>query len=548
LIVLTPMAAFALKSKRDPEGFRKDVEGALPAAVAAKVNAAFLPPRPPPPPPPVEAVKKVEEPPPIDPQVVADAQKAAEEQAKLVAEAAALAAAQLAAAAEAERQRRAEVEAKLEEELWRLAKERELLEKAIAGMREELKGAEEAAKMPPQIIFQEHQLSDALRERLDHLHAGSVADKVIDHLQKRAVPDPAVVVDTAKEPALKESATLEDVQGRIKDLLGELESRTRLEAMKVREVVKQTEEACLHDLTQALVSQLAAQEKELQRLLDIQVAEVNRVCLAEVKRRDASYQETMLTEWDAVNKRAEEYAKTTIRMLEIKRFVERQELMKQEREDLAAKFSTKANERIAHIEDLRLRVSAVDKVLGEGEDLAQRHATLVSLHFTVEEAAKALDEGKGLAPHIALLHTAAASSPLLQAAVDSLPAVELVASKASLAASLQAPLFAARKALIIPPDGGMVWEAWAAVRGAVMRPFRDETLPQGFSNEAHLRRACYYINKGDEAAAVEELGRLDSQPAKAVRGWVEEARRRLVVRQALDLVRAHVTTAATNLV
>lgn len=54
--------------------------------------------------------------------------------------------------------------------------------------------------------------------------------------------------------------------------------------------------------------------------------------------------------------------------------------------------------------------------------------------------------------------------------------------------------------------------------------------------------------RGQEEAAVKELAGLESQAAQAVQGWLELAKKRLLVRQALQLVRVHVMTTAPDLI
>ena len=61
-------------------------------------------------------------------------------------------------------------------------------------------------------------------------------------------------------------------------------------------------------------AQLAAQERELQRLLDIQVAEINRATKEALADRQARYAEILCKEQDLVNQRGEEYAALVARI------------------------------------------------------------------------------------------------------------------------------------------------------------------------------------------------------------------------------------------
>jgi len=54
-----------------------------------------------------------------------------------------------------------------------------------------------------------------------------------------------------------------------------------------------------------------------------------------------------------------------------------------------------------------------------------------------------------------------------------------------------------------------------------------------------LQRAVVNVRSKNLKGAIEELSALKGRPAEAMSGWVEEARRRLILEQALQLLNAH---------
>jgi hypothetical protein len=62
-----------------------------------------------------------------------------------------------------------------------------------------------------------------------------------------------------------------------------------------------------------------------------------------------------------------------------------------------------------------------------------------------------------------------------------------------------------------------------------------------------LRICCNVSQQGDVAGCVHEIGALPPGANVELDGFVAEARKRLVVEQALRLIRAHVTTSLASL-
>lgn len=74
-----------------------------------------------------------------------------------------------------------------------------------------------------------------------------------------------------KEKVLSKTATVPEAKERLRQLLIELHSRTRMEGVHLREAIRQTEDAAQVAHLRLLAEHLAAQERELQRLMEDQV-------------------------------------------------------------------------------------------------------------------------------------------------------------------------------------------------------------------------------------------------------------------------------------
>ena len=70
----------------------------------------------------------------------------------------------------------------------------------------------------------------------------------------------------------------------------------------------------------------------------------------------------------------------------------------------------------------------------------------------------------------------------------------------------------------------------------------------GDSSEARVARASHYIHAGNLRSAVEELEAVsDPATAAVISDWLHDAKARLLLTQALETVRSHVSTLSASL-
>ena len=233
----------------------------------------------------------------------------------------------------------AKSEAEAQAEMERIRELEERLSKRMAKLEEErfnLKAENEALRQSqdqrppppaqPQIIFQEMRLTDELKERADEVAAQRTAERVVGILRAddgggenatRSYRSGAMV-DPSKEEALKPDTSLEQAQQRVVELLEELDARTRLEGVRLREAVNQARQQAGEGLMVAAAQQLAAQERELQLAMDKQVKGIRDAAVKAIIERDAMYDSRARAEWPILNERAQAFAGNTIRMQQLR--------------------------------------------------------------------------------------------------------------------------------------------------------------------------------------------------------------------------------------
>lgn len=226
---------------------------------------------------------------------------------------------------DAEKKRLQELEARLGERMAKLEKER--FELKIEN--EELHRAQDRRPVQPaqpQVIFEEMKLTEELRERIEGIVADRTAAKVVEIIKgtegvgvdaTRSFRSGAMM-DSAKEEALKEGTSLKRAQQRVVELLEELDARTRLEGVRLREAVNQTRIAAGEQLMVAAAQQLAAQERELQEAMDGQVGQIRIAAVTAIQERDELYDSRARKEWPILNERAQRFADNTLRMQQLR--------------------------------------------------------------------------------------------------------------------------------------------------------------------------------------------------------------------------------------
>jgi len=559
VVVGTPIAGMALQSQLDPEGFRTATDALFPASLSkilqqVALGASSQPTKQPPSSPPKGGLATVP-PPALDrPDVTVEGQKAAREHQAMIKEAARVYLETAEREAAEERAKREQTEKKMRMELEQLAVEAKRLREENQALKGDA-ASKDALRLPPQVVFQELRLTDELREKLEDLQANRTAERIAQLLQQPLQGGDASHsksaalgsvnergIDPLKEVVFAPGTSLDAVQKRIKELLVELDCRTRLEGIRLREAIMQTEEKARAEHLQMLAKQLAAQEKELQRIMSLQVEEIQKKAHAEVTRRDAAWEAKIRDEWDAINKRSEDFADAEVRVKEMRGIIERLEVLEQDKKVLAAAFQDKANERIKTVENLRLEVQAAGGVLSEVVEEKDNSADLRGLALAAMGAIGALDQKRPLAEELSALEHVAKDDEVVAIAFSSLPsgvATGGVASAADLGKGFESVSKLARRALLVPEEGGFLAEASATLRVPFLSNFKDDSLPSGDSPELPLRRAKFWMDRGKYDKALDELKTLDPRAKKAMNSWMEEAKKRLLVEQALRLIRSH---------
>jgi len=96
-----------------------------------------------------------------------------------------------------------------------------------------------------------------------------------------------------------------------------------------------------------------------------------------------------------------------------------------------------------------------------------------------------------------------------------------------------------RQSSLVSTNGGMFSHMLSITLSKLM--FRKHGLVPGEDVEARLARTEYYLTENDLDSAAREMNQLKGWPKKLASGWVDDARKRLEVKQVVKIVEAEIS-------
>ena len=357
------------------------------------------------------------------------------------------------------------------------------------------------------------------------------------------------------------TSNIEELRRRVVQLVMELQERNKTEAAQLIAVLESAEQKASEKSVQAL----REQSEKYDDLVRVSLRE------QEVKLQDdyAQRLDDYITEStlriqqvsSELNTAHKEDLETKLALSRAEQDAEIAAVSSEENAASYARANATQATRIAAVEDLRLKLQALDKVFQvNAEYLSNSHqihlvcTALLALHSSLNANGGDSQEHNrrtSLSEATASLKVAADFDPVIIAALNSLPKAAMagVPTLSELELRFAIARAESRKALYTPEEGGVVGHALGSVAaGLLMAPTHDShNGAEGEGTEACLARAHHYISSGNVRLALHEVGRIEGDAAAVMVDWVESARTRLLVEQAVTMIGAHVTTLVATL-
>ncbi|OZJ04470.1 hypothetical protein BZG36_02689 [Bifiguratus adelaidae] len=196
--------------------------------------------------------------------------------------------------------------------------------------------------------------------------------------------------------------------------------------------------------------------------------------------------------------------------------------------------------RLANLNHINTRLAALERISLDNAERLDESAKSHKLWVALQALQESLTNGKTtpFVQQLALVKDVvdgSASASLVNAVMDTIDtevAERGIVSLSELSARFQRMRSELSKASLVTEEGGLMSHVYSSVLSRAM--FRKHGLVPGDDLEATLARVEYYLNDGDLDNAARELNQLQGWPKILASDWLEEARRHLEVKQALE--------------
>ncbi|EPQ67635.1 Bgt-1534 [Blumeria graminis f. sp. tritici] len=216
------------------------------------------------------------------------------------------------------------------------------------------------------------------------------------------------------------------------------------------------------------------------------------------------------------------------------------EMKKQFTQEIKDRVEEERNRRLGKLTDLSKTVNDLEKLTTDWNSVVDFNLKTQQLHVAVEAVRTSLensDEPRPFVRELLALREIASEDPVVNAAITSINPIAYqsgIPSPSQLIDRFRRVAFQVRKAALLPEDAGVASHASSLILSKLM--FKKKGLTSGDDVESVLTRAEFFLEGGDLDSAAREVNGLKGWGKTLSRDWLDEVRRVLEVRQALDVI------------
>jgi len=319
---------------------------------------------------------------------------------------------------------------------------------------------------------------------------------------------------------------IEGLRYRIIQLAAELQERTKWEALRLHESLKQAQEETSRRYNDLLRQQKDAFNEKLEREIRKTEDRSSDAAMAQMKIEISQLQK------EQQEKETQFVAEKTIQLEE-----EFDKKYQAESARLINDYNQKVEKSIQQMLRLKDEVLAIERVLSDTSSYFKNTQRVHLLSALTLALSKKLETSEPIYFEVALIRKAASSDPLLSAVLNSLPEDKFkgIPTAEQLKLRFQTVKAAARSAALIPEgsDGAM-----GQLLGTLLSfvTFSPKGYIDGSGAEEVLARTEYLLELGELGKAVSQIENLKGKASLVVKDWQADAKSRLKAEQALQVM------------
>jgi len=333
------------------------------------------------------------------------------------------------------------------------------------------------------------------------------------------------------------------LKARVMQLATEMKERTRWEALRLKEFLAMKEKETADKYLDVLQKQRLEFEGILQRRLLEQEHEMTTQTNSNLQKKDSDVKEMIDT---AIATLGEEHANEKTAMMEranqeIKSQYEQK--FSQELEAFKVNAMNEMERKVQSLEALNKKLKDLEDALASSQNYHEGSLQAHRLSAAALALAEKMESNKGAGAELNALKSVAGRDNVIAAALSSVPGsiTKGVPTLSELQARFDAVAGKTRQAAMVPAGQSGLEGQLAGMLFATLKfpPKADDPPPEDGSAVADyiLVRAKKHVQFGELEKAVEQLEKLDGQAAFTVQGWKKDATDRVVVEQALKVIK-----------
>lgn len=197
------------------------------------------------------------------------------------------------------------------------------------------------------------------------------------------------------------------------------------------------------------------------------------------------------------------------------------------------------NGRLKKLDDLSSTVNDLEKLTTDWNSVVDYNLKTQQLHIAVEATREIIEKSDTPRPFVrelVALREVASDDPVVNAAIASINPIAYhhgIPSSAQMIDRFRRVAIEVRKAALLPENAGVASHVSSYVLSKLL--FKKKGLASGSDVESLLTRAETFLEEGNLDAAAREVNELKGWAKLLSRDWLDEARRVLEVKQALDV-------------